>query len=224
MIDLLCCFCTHDHPIRLSVEFQRDIQWWSDFLTSWGPQWYCRHVLFRSDNEAMVHILTSRTSKIPCIMQLLCHLLSSAARYNFTFKCGTCPAFTTRLPMLSPVFVGRNSGVWLPKLSYTRSQYLTSMGSFDTPTLEAQCRNVLVQGLALSTRSSYASGQKKFLDFCTQLSKVPASGPPCPADGPSAFSPPFWPTQCNTPQSRCIFQPFVLCILNRASRTGLLIA
>jgi len=35
MIDLLCCFRSRDHPIRLNGEFHKDIQWWSDFLTSW---------------------------------------------------------------------------------------------------------------------------------------------------------------------------------------------
>ena len=35
MIDLLCCFRTRDHPIRLNVEFHKYIQWWSDVLTSW---------------------------------------------------------------------------------------------------------------------------------------------------------------------------------------------
>ena len=51
----------------------------------WRSQWSRRHVLFRSDNEAVVHILLARTSKVPCIMQLLRHLLSAAARFNFTF-------------------------------------------------------------------------------------------------------------------------------------------
>ena len=32
----------------------------------------------------MVHILISRTSKVPCIMQLLRYLLSAAARFKFT--------------------------------------------------------------------------------------------------------------------------------------------
>lgn len=151
MIDLLCCFRARDHPIRLNSEFQLDIQWWHEFLTSWhgvsfwlfpgmsaptdvevtsdaagslgfgayfnsewfsgawapsqadqsiaykelfpvvvashvwGSQWFRRHVLFRSDNEAVVHILLSRTSKVPCIMRLLRLLLSAAARFNFTF-------------------------------------------------------------------------------------------------------------------------------------------
>ena len=39
-----------------------------------------------------------------------------------------------------------------------------------------------MQGLALSTRSSYLSGQKKFYDFCAQLGKVHPSGSPCPTD------------------------------------------
>ena len=50
----------------------------------WGSQWSRRHVLFRSDNEAVVHILLARTSKVPCIMHLFHHLLS-AARFHFTF-------------------------------------------------------------------------------------------------------------------------------------------
>ena len=35
MPDLLCCFRTRDHPIRLSSEFRLDLKWWHDFLTSW---------------------------------------------------------------------------------------------------------------------------------------------------------------------------------------------
>ena len=151
MIDLLCCFRSRNHPIRLNSEFQLDVQWWHEFLASWrgvsfwlfpgmsaptdvevtsdaagslgfgayfntewfssawvpsqadqsiaykelfpvvvasyvwGSQWFRRHVLFRSDNEAVVRILLSRTSKVPCIMRLLRLLLSAAARFNFTF-------------------------------------------------------------------------------------------------------------------------------------------
>ena len=51
----------------------------------WGSQWSRRHVPFRSDNEAVVHILLARTLKVLCIMKLLRHLLSAAARFNFTF-------------------------------------------------------------------------------------------------------------------------------------------
>ena len=36
MIDLLCCFRKKDHPIRLNREFQLDLQWWHQFLSSWN--------------------------------------------------------------------------------------------------------------------------------------------------------------------------------------------
>ena len=52
----------------------------------WGPQWARRYVLFRSDNEAVVHILKSRTSKILDLMRLLRHVLPSAACFNFFFS------------------------------------------------------------------------------------------------------------------------------------------
>ncbi|XP_068697558.1 uncharacterized protein [Montipora foliosa] len=51
----------------------------------WGPHFARRHVLFRTDNEAVVYILNSRTSRIPVLMRLLRHLLASAARFNFSF-------------------------------------------------------------------------------------------------------------------------------------------
>jgi len=45
----------------------------------WGHQWFWRNILFRSDNQAVVHILTTKTSKVQFIMQLLRKLLGSAA-------------------------------------------------------------------------------------------------------------------------------------------------
>ena len=35
MIDLLCCFCKRDHPIRLNKEFHLDLCWWHQFLSQW---------------------------------------------------------------------------------------------------------------------------------------------------------------------------------------------
>ena len=98
--DLLCCFRSQDHPICLNAEFQLDIQWWHDFLASlhgvsfslffwlhqsiaykelfpvvvashlWGQQWCRQHVLFCSDNEAVVHILISRTLHCRCSLPI----------------------------------------------------------------------------------------------------------------------------------------------------------
>ena len=36
MIDLLCCFRHRDHPIRLNVDFHRDLQWWLSFFKEWN--------------------------------------------------------------------------------------------------------------------------------------------------------------------------------------------
>ena len=51
-----------------------------------GAQWPRQHILFRCDNEAVVHILNSRTSKVPALMHLLRDLLLSEARFSFSAK------------------------------------------------------------------------------------------------------------------------------------------
>lgn len=63
----------------------------------WGPQWSRSHVLFRCDNEAVVHIVNSRTSKVPALMRLLRHLLASAARFNFSFAAHHVPGVSNRI-------------------------------------------------------------------------------------------------------------------------------
>ena len=50
----------------------------------WGPQWARLYILLHSDNKAVVYILNSRTSKIPELMCLLCHLLASTAHFLFS--------------------------------------------------------------------------------------------------------------------------------------------
>lgn len=39
-----------------------------------------------------------------------------------------------------------------------------------------------MEGLASTTRSTYASGQRRFLDFCRQLGRLGPDGSPCPVD------------------------------------------
>ena len=51
----------------------------------WGPSWFRQVVLFRCDNESVVHILNSRTSTAPDVMHLLRALLMKAATHNFLF-------------------------------------------------------------------------------------------------------------------------------------------
>ena len=63
----------------------------------WGPQECKWHVLFCSDNDAVIHMLNSRTSKIPCLMRVLRHLLLSAARHGFSFSAQHVPGVSNQL-------------------------------------------------------------------------------------------------------------------------------
>ena len=63
----------------------------------WGHSWVKKHVLFRSDNDAVVHILIIRTSRVPCLMQLLHSLLFSAARHSFSFSSQHVPGVSNQL-------------------------------------------------------------------------------------------------------------------------------
>ena len=63
----------------------------------WGSLWSKKHVLFRSDNEAVVAILSSRTSKVPVLMHLLRNLLLCAARCGFTFTAIHVPGIDNKV-------------------------------------------------------------------------------------------------------------------------------
>ena len=63
----------------------------------WGLWWCRKHVLFRSDIDAVVHIVNSRTSKVPCLTRLLHSLLLAVARYSFTFSAQHVPGVTNQV-------------------------------------------------------------------------------------------------------------------------------
>ncbi|KAK3745292.1 hypothetical protein QZH41_013949 [Actinostola sp. cb2023] len=63
----------------------------------WGHTWARQHVLFRSDNEAVVFILLSRTSRVPGIMRLVRSLLMAAAQFNFTFSAQHIPGIQNKV-------------------------------------------------------------------------------------------------------------------------------
>lgn len=52
----------------------------------WGMHWSRKQIMFRSDNEAVVAMLKSKTSRVPDIMRLLRSLLFAAAKFNFFFS------------------------------------------------------------------------------------------------------------------------------------------
>ena len=93
---------------------------------SWRSWWARKHVLFRSDNEAVVAILTTRTSKVPALMHLLRDLLLSAARWGLLSLLLIFLELRTKLLMLSLVSVGRISGSWLWRLICPLVRFLSS--------------------------------------------------------------------------------------------------
>ena len=62
----------------------------------WGHLWCKKHVLFRSDNDAVVHVLNSRTFKVPCLMRLLHSLLLAAALHSFSFSAQHVPGINNQ--------------------------------------------------------------------------------------------------------------------------------
>ena len=67
------------------------------FLCVWGHLWVKKHILFRSDKEAVVHILNTQTSRLPCLMHLLRSLLFSAAHHSFSFSSQQVPVINNQL-------------------------------------------------------------------------------------------------------------------------------
>ena len=52
----------------------------------WGSQLAQRKVLFRTDNEAVVHIINKQSSTCDQIMQLVRAFVCQCLRFNITFK------------------------------------------------------------------------------------------------------------------------------------------
>ena len=63
----------------------------------WGHLWAKKHILFHSDNEAVVPILNTQTSRVPCLMRLLRSLLFSAAHHSFSFSSQHVPGVYNQL-------------------------------------------------------------------------------------------------------------------------------
>ena len=63
----------------------------------WGHLWVKKHILFRSDKETVVHILNTRTSRVPCLMWLLRSLLFSADHHSFSFSSQHIPGINNQL-------------------------------------------------------------------------------------------------------------------------------
>ena len=77
--------------VELVGERQESINWREMYAVvqaaaTWGSQWAGKRILFHVDNMSVVHVLRSRTSKSPAIMDLVRALLFIAATYQFDFS------------------------------------------------------------------------------------------------------------------------------------------
>ena len=57
----------------------------------WGPQWVSRQVEFLCDNESVVAVLKSGTSRDKSLMMLLHYLPMLAIRHSFSFTASSVP-------------------------------------------------------------------------------------------------------------------------------------
>ena len=64
----------------------------------WGSSWFRQVMLFHCDNESVVFILNSRTSRAPDVRQFLRFLLMTAAHYNFIFSAQHIPGSDNKIP------------------------------------------------------------------------------------------------------------------------------
>ena len=57
----------------------------------WGPLWANRRICFHCDNQAVVAILSSKSSRIPRVMNLILLITFQTLKYNFTFTAKHVP-------------------------------------------------------------------------------------------------------------------------------------
>ena len=106
-------------------------------------------------------------------------------------------------------------------ISVASSAHSTSTpGRIDWLSFEQQCHFLLAQGLADSTWRSYTSGQRKFVNFCTQIGQLHPSGSLCHTNKwTSCLLPLSWMDQFTTLLPKITSQQSILYILRKASQT-----
>ena len=156
----------------------------------WGAQWPRQHILFRCDNEAEVHILNSRTSKVPALMHLLRDLVLPATRFSFSFSAKHVPGVHNEI---ADALSFSLAGVLAPSTSSKPSAHATpAPGSVNLSTLQERCVSFLLHRLATSTykfcpiRENVTSSVSKLVRFRQMVLRA------LRMNGLCAFQPPSW--------------------------------
>ena len=133
----------------------------------WGSLWARKHVLFQSDNKAVVAILMTRTSKFPlkctfsvifCFQRHIGIILSLLLMF--------LDLRTTTFP-LAGVHAAGSGGSFFPL-----SDSSAPAAQLNTSSLKQRYLHFLAHGLAPSTRKAYVSDQHKIAEFCGQAGKL----------------------------------------------------
>ena len=134
----------------------------------WRSLWARKHVLFQSDNKAVVAILMTRTSKVP--LKCTFSVIFCFQRHSFGVILSLLLMFldlrTTTFP-LAGVQAAGSGGSFSPL-----SDSSAPAGQLNTSSLKQRCLHFLAQGLAPSTRKGYVSGPHKIAEFCGQAGKL----------------------------------------------------
>ena len=148
----------------------------------WGPGWASRQVEFLCDNESVVAVLSSGTSRDPDFMVLLRYLALLAVRHSFSFTA------TSIRGKANPVADA------LSRFQFQRFRHLAPQAEQSPMTVPPcsaggvarhvteRCQFFLYQGLAPSTRRVYLSAQRRYFDFCRQDGQLSSDGALLPAD------------------------------------------
>ena len=148
----------------------RSIQWHELYPIAlacllWGHQWSGKKLLFHCNNQAIVDIWASGTSRDPLIMHLVRSIFFSAATNNYT--------------VLVTHIVGTNNSIAdsLSRLQISRFRRLAQTADFEpTPVsrvssnpLEHRLAFLQSQAIADSTRRSYQAGIRRYSTFCASM-------------------------------------------------------
>ena len=144
----------------------------------WGSRWSRRRILFPVDNEAVVHILNSQTSKDPDIMHLLLTLLNVAACLIFTFAAVHVPWKANGIAVCLSRFNLRGFRSQALCQEASSPNFSTAFSSAFHSDLEVRCFSFKYQGLAASTRRTSSSALQTFINFCVMIRYVNSSSSP----------------------------------------------
>ena len=123
----------------------------------WGPMWANRRICFHCDNQATVSILSTKTSRIPRIMHLVRLITLQTLLFNFTFTSKCVPGVTTCIASSMPD------------------------PSFPDQSLTVQAATYIFKSIATSTRLTYSTGERHFIQFCLSHKLISPQHPFLPA-------------------------------------------